>query len=229
MNRRSLIARVTAALGALLLSGATGHTAEVKVFTSVALTAVLDQLAPAFEKKTGNKLVIEYGLAADLKKRVLDGERSDLIILTRTMMEDLAKQNKLATDSLVNIAGTPVAVAAHAGAPKPDISTVDGFKAALLSAKSIVYADPAKGGLSGIVAAKAIERLGITEQMKAKTVLVPGAQSGDVVAKAREKGLLVLTAGDNVLRILPPLVAGEKEIDEAVGILGKVASEWPAA
>jgi acetylornithine/N-succinyldiaminopimelate aminotransferase len=53
--------------------------------------------------------------------------------------------------------------------------------------------------------------------------------AGDVVAKAREKGLLVLTAGDNVLRILPPLVAGEKEIDEAVGILGKVASEWPAA
>jgi acetylornithine/N-succinyldiaminopimelate aminotransferase len=53
--------------------------------------------------------------------------------------------------------------------------------------------------------------------------------AGDVVAKAREKGLLVLTAGDNVLRILPPLVAGEKEIDEAVGILGKVASEWPTA
>ena len=52
--------------------------------------------------------------------------------------------------------------------------------------------------------------------------------AGDVVAKARGKGLLVLTAGDNVLRILPPLIAGEKEIDEAVGILTQVASEWPA-
>jgi acetylornithine/N-succinyldiaminopimelate aminotransferase len=52
--------------------------------------------------------------------------------------------------------------------------------------------------------------------------------AGDVVAKARAKGLLVLTAGDNVLRILPPLVAGKKEIDEAVGILTQVASEWPA-
>jgi molybdate transport system substrate-binding protein len=136
-----------------------------------------------FEKKTGHKLVIDYGLAAELKKRILDGERADLIILTRAMMEDLAKQNKLAADSLVNIAGTPVAVAARAGAPKPDIGTVDAFKAALLSAKSIVYADPAKGGLSGIVAAKAIERLGIVDRMKAKTILVPGAQSGDVVAK----------------------------------------------
>jgi acetylornithine/N-succinyldiaminopimelate aminotransferase len=53
--------------------------------------------------------------------------------------------------------------------------------------------------------------------------------AGDVVAKARDKGLLVLTAGENVLRILPPLIVGEAEIDEAVGILGKVASEWPAA
>jgi acetylornithine/N-succinyldiaminopimelate aminotransferase len=53
--------------------------------------------------------------------------------------------------------------------------------------------------------------------------------AGDVVVKARAKGLLVLTAGDNVLRILPPLVVGEAEIDEAVGILGKVASQWPAA
>jgi acetylornithine/N-succinyldiaminopimelate aminotransferase len=52
--------------------------------------------------------------------------------------------------------------------------------------------------------------------------------AGDVVAKAREKGLLVLTAGDNVLRVLPPLIATEREIDEAVGILDKVASEWPA-
>ena len=52
--------------------------------------------------------------------------------------------------------------------------------------------------------------------------------AGDVVAKAREKGLLVLTAGDNVLRILPPLTVTEREIDEAVGILDKVASEWPA-
>jgi acetylornithine/N-succinyldiaminopimelate aminotransferase len=52
--------------------------------------------------------------------------------------------------------------------------------------------------------------------------------AGDVVAKARAKGLLVLTAGDNVLRILPPLVAGKQEIDEAIGILTQVAAEWPA-
>lgn len=164
MNRRSVLMRVAATFAALLLPTAAGHAAEVKVLTSVALKSVLDELSPAFEKKTG-------------------GEHADLIILTRGMMEDLAKQNKLAAGDIVNIAGTPVAVAARADAPKPDIGTVDAFKQALLSARSIVYADPAKGGLSGIVAARAIERLGIAEQLKAKTILVPGAQSGDVVAK----------------------------------------------
>jgi molybdate transport system substrate-binding protein len=183
MNRRSLITRVAAALAALLLSGAIVHAAEVKVLTSVALKSVLDELAPVFEKKTGDKLVIDYGLAAELKKRIEGGERADLIILTRAMMEDLLKQNKLTADGIVNIAGTPVAVAARAGAAKPDIGTVEAFKAALLATKSIVYADPAKGGLSGVVAARAIEQLGIAEPMKAKTILVPGAQSGDVVAK----------------------------------------------
>jgi molybdate transport system substrate-binding protein len=185
MKRRSLLMRVAASLAALLLSGAAGHAAEVKVLTSVALKSVLDQLAPVFEKKTGDKLTIDYGLAADQKKRILGGEHADLIILTRGMMEDLLKQNKLTADGIVNFAGTPVSVAARAGAPKPDIGTVDAFKQALLSASSIVYADPAKGGLSGVVAARAIERLGITGQMKAKTILVPGAQSGEMVAEGK--------------------------------------------
>jgi len=210
---RSLVGRAAAAFVALLLSGATGHAAEVKVLTSVALKSVLDELSPVFEKKTGDKLTIDYGLAADQKKRIIGGERADLIILTRAMMEDLAKQNKLAADGLVNVAGTPVALAARTGAPKPDISTPDAFKQALLSAKSIVYADPAKGGLSGIVAARAIERLGITEQMKAKTTLVPGAQSGEVVAKG-EAELGIAQASE----IVP--VAGAELVGPLPGDLG---------
>ena len=158
------------------------HAAEIKVMTSVALKSALDELAPVFEKATGHKLTISYDLAAMQKKRILDGETADVIMLTRAMMEDLKKQNKLAGD-LRNAAGTPVAIAAKAGAPKPDITTVDALKKTLLAARSIVYADPAKGGLSGVVFARALERLGIVEQMKAKTILVPGAQAADMVAK----------------------------------------------
>lgn len=216
MIRRSLITCAAAALAAFMLLGA-AQAAEVKVLTSVALKSVLDELAPAFEKKTGDKVVIDYGLSVDQKKRILSGEHADLIILTRGMMEDLAKQNKLTADGLVNIAGTPVAVAARAGAAKPDISTVEAFKQALLSAKSIVYADPAKGGLSGVVAARAIERLGITDQMKAKTILVPGAQSGDVVAKG-EAELGIAQASE----IVP--VAGAQLVGPIPGDLGTMTS-----
>jgi molybdate transport system substrate-binding protein len=208
MDRRSLMTRVAAALGALMLSGAIGHAAEVKVLTSVALKSVLDELSPVFEKKTGNKLVIDYGLAADQKKRVLDGERADVIIVTRAMMEDLVKQKKVA-DGLVNVAGTPVAVAARAGAAKPDISTVEAFKQALLSIKSLAYSDPAKGGLSGVVAARAIERLGIAEPMKSKTILVAGALSPELVARGEaELGIaqaseIVPIAGAQLVGPLP--------------------------
>ncbi len=210
-----LLARVAVAAGGLMVSAAVGHAAELKVFTSVALTQALNELAPIFEQNTGNKLNISYDLAAVQKKRVLDGERADVIILTRAMMEDLAKQNKLASPNIVNVAGTPVALAARAGVAKPDISTADAFKQTLLSAKSISYADPAKGGLSGVVAGKAIERLGIAEQMKAKTTLVPGAQSPDLVAKG-EVELGIAQASE----IVP--VAGVQLIGPLPGELGSM-------
>jgi molybdate transport system substrate-binding protein len=209
MNGRSLTMQSAAALAGVMLSGIVADAAELKVLTSVALTNALNELAPIFEHNTGNKLTISYDLAAVQKKRILDGERADVIILTPVMMEELAKQKKLAPGNIVTIAGTPVAVAARAGAPKPDISTADAFKQTLLSAKSISYADPAKGGLSGVVAGRAIERLGIAEQMKAKTTLVPGAQSPDLVAKGEvELGIaqaseIVPTAGTQLVGPLP--------------------------
>ncbi len=214
MNRRVLM-RVAAAAGSLMLSATVGHAAELKVLTSVALTTALNELSPIFEQKTSNKLVISYDLAAVQKKRILDGERADVIILTRAMMEDLAKQNKLASPDIVNVAGTPVALAARAGAPKPDISTVEAFKQTLLAAKSISYADPAKGGLSGVVAGKAIERLGIAEQLKAKTTLVPGAQSPDLVAKG-EVELGIAQASE----IVP--IAGVQLVGPLPGELGSL-------
>jgi molybdate transport system substrate-binding protein len=240
MSRRVLI-QIAAAVGGLMLSATAGHAAELKVMTSVALTQALNELSPIFEQKTGNKLTISYDLAAVQKKHILDGEHADVIILTRAMMEDLAKQNKLASPEIVNVAGTPVALAARAGAPKPDISSADAFKQTLLAAKSISYSDPAKGGLSGVVAGKAIERLGIAEQMKAKTTLVPGAQSPELVAKGEvELGIaqaseIVPVAGTQLVGPLPGELgsltlftggvgAGSASADAAKALIGFLTS-----
>jgi molybdate transport system substrate-binding protein len=222
MTRRAFHLMAAIAALAACVPPATARAAEVKVFTSVALKSVLDELAPAYEKASGNKLTITYGLAADMKKRVLAGETADVIMLTRAMMEDLQKQQRLA-GSLVNVAGTPVAVVARAGAPRPDIGTVEAFKKTLLAAKSIVYADPAKGGLSGVVFARALDRLGIAEQMKAKTILVPGAQAADLVAKGEaELGVgqaseIVPIAGVQLVGPLPGELASVTLFTAAVG------------
>jgi molybdate transport system substrate-binding protein len=175
-----------AAMSGLLLSSISGtvlEAAEMKVLASVALTSALNELAPQFERTTGNKLSLGYSLVADIRKRVLEGETADVVILSRPVMDELQKQDKLAPGTIADIAGIAVAVTVRAGAPKPDIGSTEALKRSLLAARSVVYADPAKGGLSGVYFARVLERLGIAEQMKPKTVLVPGDQSAEVVAK----------------------------------------------
>ena len=212
----SFMPRVRIALAGSLLfaaiataEGSVAAAAEVKVLTSVALTSALDELAPQFERATGNKLTIGYGLIAEIRKRILEGETADVIILSRPVMDELQKQDKVAAGPITNVVGTAVSVAAKAGAPKPDMSSVDAFKQMLLAAKSIVYADPAKGGASGVHFASVLDRLGIAEQMKPKTILVPGAQAADVVAKGdAELGVaqaseIVPVAGAQLVGALP--------------------------
>ncbi len=232
MQRISLLKGIAQAAAGGLLSCSLAATAcsadEIKVLTSVALTSALNQLAPGFEKATGNKLNIGYALIADVRKRILAGETADVIILSRPVMDELDKQGKFASGSITNIAGTPVALAVHAGAPRPDISTADALKRTLLSAKSIVYADPAKGGASGVVFAHVVERLGIADQLKPKTILVPGAQAAQLVAKGQaEIGVgqtseIVPVAGAQVLGPLPGELNSTTLFTAGIGAATKV-------
>jgi molybdate transport system substrate-binding protein len=173
--------------------------AEIKVMSTVAMTATLDELKPKFEAATGHKVTIVYSVIADLRKR----------ILSRAALDDLQVQGKAMPGSIVNLASSYVAIGVRAGAAKPDIGSADALKRTLLAAKSIVYADPAKGGASGVYFAKVLDRLGITEQMKSKTILVPGAQAAEVVARGEaEMGVaqaseIVPIAGAQLVGPLP--------------------------
>jgi molybdate transport system substrate-binding protein len=133
--------------------------AEVKVMSTVALTPTLDELIPKYESSSGNKLTIIYSTIADLKKRIDAGETADLMIHSRPVLDDLQTQGKVAQGSIVNVGRSYVAIGVRAGAPQPDISTAEKLKAALLATKSISYADPAKGGASGVYFAKVLDRL----------------------------------------------------------------------
>ena len=228
------IARAVA--GGLLLSIAIvihGHAnaAEIKVLTSVALTTALNELAPKFEQATGNKLNIGYSLIADIRKRILEGETADVIILSRPVMDELQKQDKFASGNIINVAGTPVALAVRRGATKPDISSADALKQTLLNAKSIVYADPSKGGASGVYFARVVDRLGIADQLKSKTILVPGAQAAEMVAKGkaeigvRQASEIVPVEGAELLGPLPGEFASTTVFTAGIGASSKVVEE----
>ena len=146
--------------------------AELKVLSAGAMRAALQELAPAFEAASGNKLKIEYSTAGDIEKKVAAGDEIDVAILTKPRVEKLVTEAKIVGGSTQTLARAQIGLAVQKGAAKPDISSVEALKKALLNAKSIAYADPASGATSGQYMAKAFEKLGISAELKPKTRLV---------------------------------------------------------
>jgi molybdate transport system substrate-binding protein len=151
-----------------LRAGGSADAAEIKVLASGSLKGALARLAPDFQKSSGNTATIEYGPAGAIMGRIQKGDAADVVIVSRSQLEKLQSDGKVVPGSSANIAGIALGVAIRAGAPKPDISSVEAFKQALLSARSIGYRDPATGSTSGTYAANLIERLGIAEDLKPK-------------------------------------------------------------
>src|SRR5712691_10584232 len=126
----------TLAAIAAMLATASISAAEIKVLASNGVKEALNELAPAFERETGHKLVISFGLAAALKRQIEAGEAFDLAILPAAGLNDLVKQGKVDAASRASIARSGVGIGIKKGAPRPDIGTPDALKRALLSAKS---------------------------------------------------------------------------------------------
>jgi molybdate transport system substrate-binding protein len=165
--------------------------AEVKVFSTIGVQAALEELAPKFEQATGNKPNITWATAAILVKRVQAGETADLMVLTKQSLDALTKDNKATAGADAIFASSGMAVVVKKGAPKPDISTPDAFKQALINAKTIAYSDPAAGGASGVYFAKLLERMGIADQMKAKTRHPPPSGNSANLVVAGEADLAI--------------------------------------
>ena len=166
----------------LLAQAALASAAEIKVFSTVGVKSVLEDLVPKFEKATGHQLAITWSTASLLAKRVQAGEQADALILIKGNLETLQKEGKIVPGTDVIFSKSIFAVGVKAGAPKPDISTPDALKQALLASKAVSYTDPATGGASGVYTAKQIAKMGITEQMKGKTKHPPsGGFSGSLL------------------------------------------------
>ena len=175
-------------LGVLMTvsQGVVTDAAEIKVLSTTVMMASIEELEPQFERETGHKISITYAPAAVIAKRFIAGETADVTFLTGTVIDELMKQGKVVPGSRVDIARAGIGVAVRKGAPKPDISSPEALKRALLAAQSVAYTDPSTGGASGVHLMKVLERLGIAEEVKAKAKMTIGGKGGlvgDVVAR----------------------------------------------
>jgi molybdate transport system substrate-binding protein len=147
-------------------------------------------LVPLFERTSGVKVAIEFRLTSILQKEIEDGAVFDIALLPRPELDALVLAGRIAPDSTADVTRSAVGFAVRAGAPKPDIGTVDAFKRALLSASSIAYSD----GPSGAYIADLLDRLGIAVEMKPKTKLTSRPVAELVAAGGAEVGMQQIVA-----------------------------------
>ena len=158
----------TAAIASLILGAfpmARADTAELKILAGGGITGPLNALAPEFEHATGQKVTITYDATPGLIKRS-QSEPFDLCVCPREVYADATARVKFAPGPAVDVARVGFGIAVRSGAAKPDISTPDKLKAALLAAKTISFLPASAAGAQVI---KVFERLGIADEMKAKT------------------------------------------------------------
>src|SRR6516164_3996524 len=216
--------------------------ADLGVYSSIGVRSAADELFRRFEQARACRLAVIWSTAPMLVARIEAGEAADVLILSRADIDTLRKTGKIAPGSDVTLAGSGVAIAVKAGAPKPDISTPEALKATLLRAKSIAYSELSAGGASGVYLAKLLERMGIAEQMKAKTKYPPagGFLTGEAELAVQQKPELLYVAGTEIVGMLPGdlnmvtefaacIMAGSKQAETGKALIESLRSSEAAA
>src|SRR3984893_5083097 len=183
--RSAHIRSLVLAFAAVLLLAGTASAAEVRVMISGGLTAAYNTLVPEFERTTGHKVLTAYGPSMGttvnaIPVRLERGEAADVLIMVGYALGDLVKQGKGIADSRVDLVKSPIGIAVKSGAPKPDISSADTIKRALLAAKTIAYSDRPSGVY---VSTEMFAKLGIADAMKDKARKIPATPVGEIVAR----------------------------------------------
>jgi molybdate transport system substrate-binding protein len=181
---------IAVALGLTLLSAA-AMASELRVIAGGSVTSLLNALGPAFEKASGHKLSIHFDSTPNIIARINAGTPFDLVVVPIDVFKNADAKTHFATGPNIDIARVGYGVAVRAGAPRPDVSTPDALKKTLLDASSVAFV-PASA--AGAYVTKVFERLGIGEQMKAKTRAQAGPpQIASAVAKGEAELGVFLT------------------------------------
>ena len=181
---------VTAATLAALLQPEVVNAAEIKIWTARAIATVLAEIGSEFERETGHTLIVSSDLPPAFERRVTAGESFDLLISGSSPVDEWIGRGRIVAATRTEIARSGIGVEVRAGAPRPDISSVEAFKRALLNARSIAYLRVG----SGLYLAGLLERLGIAEAIKSKVTRPESDIVSELVAKGEvEIGMTVIT------------------------------------
>jgi molybdate transport system substrate-binding protein len=203
----NLILSATAvALTFILAQPVIAEAVEIRVWAARAVATVLAEIGPQFERTTGHKLIVSSDLPPAFARRADAGEPFDLLISESAPVDEWIKGGKIIAETRTEIARSGIGVEVRAGARKPDVSSVEAFKRALLEAKSIAYLRVGRG----IYVAGLLERLGIAEAIKSKVRRPESDIVSELVAKGEvELGMVVITQilttpGVDLVGPLPP-------------------------
>ena len=233
MTNATLAAKWALAVAGLFLLTGTAAAADITVMISGGYAPAYNELVPQFEQATGDKVVTVYGPSMGetpqaIPNRMARGEPVDVVIGVGYAIDTMIGQGKVLTGSRTDLAQVLIYMAVRAGAAKPDISSLAAFKGALLAARSIAYSDSASGVY---ISTEMLDRLGIAEQVKAKSTMVPAEPVGRVIARGEaELGFQPLSAlrpvpGIDIVGPIPAEV--QKPTVYAAGIA--TAAKEPAA
>jgi molybdate transport system substrate-binding protein len=223
-------------IGIAFLFSVCVYAADIQVVSSGGFAEAYKELAPEFEKQTGNKLISGWGPSMGTTKNAIPirldrGEEIDVVIMVGRSLDDLMAQGKLLPGSKVILANSPIACAVKQGAPRPDISTVAKFKAVLLKAKTVAYSDSASGEY---IKNELMDKLGIKEQVAGKARQIPATPVGEIVARGeaelgcQQRSELKAVKGIEIIGLIPQEVQLITPFSGAVVANSKVPNESKA-
>ncbi len=201
------VAAAAVASFAIFFDGSSAIAAEIKLIGSPGVRGAVSELSGQFEKTTGHRVVTDFAVIAVLKRRIDAGETFDVVIPGPELIDDLIAQGKVAADSRTAFARTGLGVGVRKGTPKPDISTVENLKRALLSAQVVAHS---KEGQSGVNFLEILDRLGIAQDMRPKLRTYDGngmavaMQNGEVDIAVSGMGPILELQGADVVGGIPP-------------------------
>jgi molybdate transport system substrate-binding protein len=177
-----------AAAVAVLLIGSQDllNAADLRLLSAASIQEVFKEVLGDFEQASGHKIILQYATMGAITDRIRGGEEADLVISSSQSVATLVKEHKIEAAGQTTISKVGVGVVVPSGSPAPVIATIEDFSRLLAEAKTIVYADPDRGGAAGVHIARVIRQLGLADQLKSKTVLAAGGDVTEVTLSKRE-------------------------------------------